>query len=477
MRRRILAESEGDSALLGIGIDFGTTNSSVALYDGQRVRYLRLEPVEDGEVMPTALYLSRDRQAAVGRAAIDRYTRDNTGRTVQLTAEEVGAITVTVAGTDQSVGLDDGGSITRSFEVHAWTDHELPGRLFRSVKRWLGSASVERVRVFDAHYRIVALATPVLAAMRETIAAAGGGRGVPFVGRPIRYEGRTSDANEIAVARMTEACRHAGLGNARLFPEPIAAATSYLAGNPLREGETALAFDFGGGTLDLSVVEMRGGELALRASHGVPIGGDEIDRRIYRALVFPELGEGALVHRPVVDEWREEPFPFDRFADRLLNWALAYDLNRPELLELLVQGMREGGDAGRRLERLYSVVKGNLSYTVFQAIERAKLALAEADHSEIVVEELNLSVPISGADLDRIAEPLLDEAAEALEAVLDRAGVEPERLSVVVRTGGSSRLRAVIRLLEARFPGRVVEHDPFTSIAAGLAIASWRAAS
>lgn len=474
MRRRILAESEGDSALLGIGIDFGTTNSSVALYDGERVRYLRLEPVESGEVMPTALYLSRDRQAEVGRAAIDRYTRDNTGRTVQLTAEEVGAITVTVAGTDQSVGLDDGGSITRSFEVHAWTDQDLPGRLFRSVKRWLGSASVERVRVFDAHYRIVALATPVLAVMREAIAAAGAGRGAPCVGRPIRYEGRTSDANEIAVARMTEACRHAGLGNARLFPEPIAAATSYLAGNPLREGETALAFDFGGGTLDLSVVEMRGGELALRASHGVPIGGDEIDRRIYRALVFPELGEGALVHRPVVDEWREEPFPFDRFADRLLNWALAYDLNRPELLELLVQGMREGGAAGRRLERLYSVVKGNLSYTVFQAIERAKLALSEADHSEIVVEELNLRVPISGADLDRIAEPLLDEAAEALGAVLDRAGVEPDRLSVVVRTGGSSRLRAVIRLLEARFPGRVVEHDPFTSIAAGLAIASWK---
>jgi len=467
-------DSEGDAALLGIGIDFGTTNSSVALYDGERVRYLRLEEVPDGEVMPTALYLSRDRQAAVGRAAIDRYTRDNAGRTVRLSAEEVGAITVTVAGTDQSVGLDDGGSITRSFEVHAWTDQDLPGRLFRSVKRWLGSATVERVRVFDAHYRIVALATPVLTAMSEAIAAADAGRGTPFVGRPIHYEGRTSDANQIAVARMNEACGHAGLGNARLFPEPIAAATSYLEGNPLRDGETALAFDFGGGTLDLSVVESRGRELALRASHGVPIGGDEIDRRIYRALVFPELGEGARVHRPVVDEWREEPFPFDRFADRLLNWALAYDLNRPELLELLVQGMREGGDAGRRLERLYSVVKANLSYTVFQAIERAKLELADADRAEIVVEELDLCVPISGEELDRIAAPLLDQAAHALDAVLDAAGVKPDALSVVVRTGGSSRLRAVIRLLEARFPGRVVEHDPFTSIAAGLAIASWK---
>ncbi len=109
----------------GIGIDFGTTNSTVALYDGERVRYLPLDPADGGEVMPTALYLSRERQAAVGRAAIERYTRDNTGRTVRLSAEEVGVITVTVAGTDQTPGADDG-AITNRFDVHAWTDQELP---------------------------------------------------------------------------------------------------------------------------------------------------------------------------------------------------------------------------------------------------------------------------------------------------------------------------------------------------------------
>ncbi len=460
--------------MLGIGIDFGTTNSTVAVYDGQRLRYLPLEPVAGGEVMPTALYLSRDRQAEVGRAAIDRYTLDNSGRTVQLTAEEVGAITVTVAGTDATRGLEDGGSITHSFEVHAWTDQDLPGRLFRSVKRWLGSASVERVRVFDAHYRIVALATPVLSHLREALAdEKRSASDVAFIGRPVRYEGRTADANEIAVARMTEACRHAGFRRMQLFPEPIAAARSYLEERPLAEGETALAFDFGGGTLDLSVVESRDGQLALRATHGVPIGGDEIDRRLYRAKVFPELGEGSRVHRPVLDEWREEDFPFDRFGDRLLNWALAYDLNRPELLEILVQGMREGGDAGRCLERLYSVVKGNLSYSVFQAIERAKVALSEVERSEIVVEDLDLRVPLERAELDAVVTPLLEQADAALEEVLASAGLAADDLSVVVRTGGSSRLDAVIRLLERRFPGRVVEHDPFTSIAAGLALASW----
>jgi len=463
----------------GVGIDFGTTNSTVALYDGEHVRYLQLEPVAGGEVMPTALHLSRERKAAVGRAAIERYTRDNNGRTVQLSAELVGAIEVTVAGTlstDTNIARF-GGAITNSFDVHAWTDQELPGRLFRSVKRWLGSATVDRVRVFDANYRIVALTTPVLARMGEAIAAEAGGAGAPVhVGRPIRYEGRTADANEIALARMTEACRHAGLRAVELFPEPIAAALSYLDAHPLAEGETALAFDFGGGTLDLSVVESRGGELLMRATHGVPIGGDEVDRRIYRAKVFPELGDGVRVRRPMLDDWKDERFPFDLFGDRLLNWALAFDLNRPELLECLAQGMRESGDERHRLERLYKVVRGNLSYAVFQAIERAKVALAHDECAEIVVDELDLCVPLDCDELDRIAAPLIGEAAEALDAVLAAAGVDAQRLSVVVRTGGSSRLRAATRLLEARFPGRVVEHDPLTSIAAGLAIASWRAA-
>ena len=72
--------------------------------------------------------------------------------------------------------------------------------------------------------------------------------------------------------------------------------------------------------------------------------------------------------------------------------------------------------------------------------------------------------------------PGLNGAVPPVGAFLAAAGIAADELSVVIRTGGSSRLGAVIRLLEGRFPGRVVEHDPFTSIAAGLALASWGAA-
>ena len=91
--------------MLGIGIDFGTSNSSVAIFDGHELRYVELEPnTASPEVMPTALYLDRALSAEVGRSAIDTYMRDNAGRLIELKAEEIGEILITVAGTDNTQG-------------------------------------------------------------------------------------------------------------------------------------------------------------------------------------------------------------------------------------------------------------------------------------------------------------------------------------------------------------------------------------
>ncbi|MCZ6782022.1 MAG: Hsp70 family protein [Proteobacteria bacterium] len=461
--------------MLGIGIDFGTSNSSVAFFDGEALRYVDLEPDDEPrEVMPTALYLDRSFASTVGSPAIARYVHDNAGRTVQLTREEVGEIEITVAGTDKTAGLGDGGAITQEVRVHALTDADMPGRLFRSIKRWLGHHGVERVRVFDRRYRIVALATPVLTRLREAADSVGSSNArAAHVGRSVRYEGKTADASAIALDRMTEACRYAGLPDATLYPEPIAAALSFLHERPAPDGQTVMAFDFGGGTLDLSLVRARGERFRLLASHGTPLGGDTIDRLIYRGQIFPELGEGALVRRPFGAELRTIPFPFDNYAERLLNWTLAYELNRPELLEPIVQGVREGGETGGRLARLYELIQGNHAYSVFRAIESAKVELSDAQETSVYLPELDLTVPLSRREFESLLEPVLAEIDGCVEQVLQNAGLVAEQVDVVVRTGGSSRIPAVIRLLESAFPERVVEHDPFRSIAAGLAIASY----
>ena len=72
----------------GIGIDFGTTNSAAAIYDGERLDLIRLGPA--GPIMPSATYIDRELQTLTGQPAIDRYILDNTGRTVELIPEVIG---------------------------------------------------------------------------------------------------------------------------------------------------------------------------------------------------------------------------------------------------------------------------------------------------------------------------------------------------------------------------------------------------
>ncbi|MCH8141354.1 MAG: Hsp70 family protein, partial [Proteobacteria bacterium] len=70
---------------LGVGIDFGTTNSTAAVFDGERVSLVKLET--GNPIMPSATYIDRELQTQTGQTAIDRYIRDNTGRTVELIPE------------------------------------------------------------------------------------------------------------------------------------------------------------------------------------------------------------------------------------------------------------------------------------------------------------------------------------------------------------------------------------------------------
>jgi hypothetical chaperone protein len=460
---------------VGIGIDFGTSNSAAALFDGETLRAVALDAAATpgGDVMPTALYLDRKLAATVGQPAIDRYIRDNVGRKVTLRREEVGDVSITVADTDNTRAANSDG-ISLYARVHAYTDQEQPGRLFRGVKRWLGNTKLEAVRVFAHRFRLVSLVTPVLAYLERAIRPSRTDGTAVYVGRPVHYEGGARRADDAATERMREACGHAGLGNGPLWLEPIAATLSYLHGQRDAQKRIVLTYDFGGGTLDLSLIRARGESLEVLATHGLGLGGDEINRMLYRAKVFPELGAGLRYHVPLVSERKRVSFPFERFEARLLNWPMAYELNRPDLRETIVQAMRESPDARRRLGRLLELITRNRAYAVVQAIESAKLELSSRLHAHIREDDLDLDIPVSREELERLLEPSLDAVDRAIESLLASASVRAASVDVVVRTGGSSSVPAVIRRLEQRFPRRVVEHDRFTSIAAGLAIASFR---
>jgi hypothetical chaperone protein len=466
---------------VGIGIDFGTSNSSVAIYDGKELRFVPLQmpgrPPED--FMPTAIYIDRAYQPIMGWEALAEYLRANAGRTIELAKEEVGEFDITVGAGEEDPRQD---AATIRVQAHAFTDVNMPGRLFRSVKSWLGHENLERVDVFGKAYRITALITPIIKHLREQAEYfLRADLESVHMGRPVNYEGAREEEgggesnNRTALTRYHESCNYAGLPMPEFYPEPVAAALSYVSMERPPEGMRLLCFDFGGGTLDLCILETTDNPLEFKilATHGIGLGGDAIDRLIYRRKLFPELGEGCQVRQGVDPGGPLGEFRFYEYADLLLNWQFTHMLNTPVLRSQLRNGIDQGRETRVKLDRLRRLITRNLSYTVFRAIEEAKIALSSQETAHIQVPQLNLNVPLTREEFaPMLAEPLA-EIEECLRVTLKLGGLEPTDIQAVVRTGGSSRIIAVRELLERWFPNRVVEHQAFTSIAGGLAIADW----
>ena len=89
------------------------------------------------------------------------------------------------------------------------------------------------------------------------------------------------------------------------------------------------------------------------------------------------------------------------------------------------------------------------------------------------IPELDLAITFTRERFESMMGNMLRQIDEILTRVLEEADCTADDIDVVIRTGGSSQIAAVKQRLEERFPGRVTEHDPFTSVAAGLAIASY----
>jgi hypothetical chaperone protein len=454
--------------LIGIGLDFGTSNSTAAWFDGKELHHVRLEPT--GPVMPTAVHLDRGYVALTGSEAVNRYVEENRGRRVELVAEVIAEAATSIG---EGASRNDGLETQRRAIYGPLEDRGLPGRLFLGLKRLLGDRQLRRMSVFERQYRLVALITPILLRMRQEIEAQTGGRaGSLHAGRPVNFEGGQRGANDTALARLTEAYGYAGFQALRFYPEPVAATLSYLwRERPAREG-VALTVDFGGGTLDLSLVRYSGQHFDVLATDGIGLGGDRIDQLIFAHCLFPLLGKGETWSR-VVDGYRVETlFPFEQFETALLNWPITHTLNQLRTKTPVVDRLSKGGPAAEKFARLNDLITYNYSYNCFQAIRLAKAALSEVEATSIDIPELNLIVPFTRAQLEAILSGALQTLSELLDRLLAAANIAEAAVDIVIRTGGSSQIVAVRELLERRFPAKVVAHDPFTSVAGGLAIAN-----
>ena len=476
---------------IGIGIDFGTSNSAAALYDGEQVALVDLEPSPaatprtgaDAATTPSATYIDRELRTCTGREAIRRYVAGNTGRRVELVPEVIGKAMLAVGHAAESA-RQPGQTLMTDVYGEPSTDASLQGRLFCGVKRLLGRADAKRLVVFDQPFRPVALITPILlrirrAAQAHAAAVAKGRARTVSAGHPVNFEGRDRHRNQLALSRLGEAYRHAGILQPRFHPEPIAAAESFLAANPQADGEHLLCVDFGGGTLDLCVLRREAqsdGAVRVLATHGIGLGGDHIDQRLFEALLFPLLGKGERWHRPGEYADIETAFPFQQFEPLLLNWAITYLLNQNRYTGPVQDCIARGGAARDKFQRLRALIQQNAGYLVFQAIKDFKAELSLHDAAVLDIPEIDVEVTLTRTEFETLIADMLAEIEQAVEHTLQLAKLPPSAIDIVLRTGGSSLIPAVHRLLDGVCPGRVVDHDPFMSVAAGLAISDYRRA-
>lgn len=459
--------------IIGIGVDFGTTNSAAAVYDGKDVTFARLE--RNSDIMPSALYLDRDLQRLTGQAAIDQYVKDNTGRTVELIPEVIGESSVLVGGAPGGGAPPE--TLTSKVYGQATSDAGLQGRLFRGTKRLLGDPNVRRLMVFDHPFRLVALVTPILVHVNQQVkqVAESGQAARATIGHPVNFEGRDSHKNTLALTRLEEAYRYAGFADQAFYPEPTAAAVSYLSQHPEADFQHLLTLDFGGGTLDFCVLKREGTSFKVVTTHGIPLGGDHLDQSLFRELIFPLLGKGERYKRRGFDREIETAFPFEDYEELIINWAVSYSLNQNKYTTPVMECLDTAtGESRLKFRRLRELIKQNLSYTVFQILKDFKAELSNTEEAILDIPELDIEVGMTRADFEHLIREPLREVEQAVDDTLAKAGLTAEQIQIVLGTGGSSLIPAVRRILTDRFGEKVRDHDPFSSVAAGLAIADYR---
>jgi hypothetical chaperone protein len=446
-----------------IGLDFGTTNSGAAVFDGQRVHVFPLErsaersrqsPASyDPAVMRSTLYVTRDHEIFVGREAIDTYYRQNVGRPSKMVRQYVGEIEVTAA--DMAFIRD----------VYVMVDELTPGRLLRSLKSGLAT-SYEGTTIFDRFYSLEDLLALFLHEVRSRVEAHTDQPVTGVVlGRPVNFAGSASpDDNQRAQDRLRRAAIQAGFPDVAFELEPVAAALHYEL--TVSQPQNVVVFDFGGGTLDITV--MRVGESDRRqvfATGGVGIAGDAFDQRIIEVLLLDHFGRGSTLGEDAT------PFP-SQYTDALVNWQAVPELTQPETLHFL-QLAQINGSHPARIKALQSLLVNNYAVRLFDEVERAKIALSSAHFASIRLtgDDIDLWQPLTRSQFESLIAAETRRIETCLRDTLARSGLRAEDVDAVVRTGGSAQIPHFIDLLGRVFePDKVVLSDVFSGVAAGLAI-------
>lgn len=408
-----------------LGIDFGTSNSAMAVRQGRGpARLLALEG--QATALPTALFFNtEDQHTHFGRDAMEQY----------------------LAGTE--------------------------GRLMRSLKSLLGSSLLQDTTVVHhtavSYQDIIAIFLSMLAQQAEQ--ALGGMPGRVLLGRPVHFVDGNPERDQQAEDALRRAAHDAGLGEVVFQLEPIAAALDYE--QRVEREALVLVVDIGGGTSDFTVVRLGPDRMAradrssdVLATSGVHIGGTDFDRQLSLAQAMPLLGL-----RHTGQHGREVPSGV--FHD-LATWHLIQWLYAPKALRA-AQALRADYSNGALHDRLMAVLNARQGHRLAEAVERAKIA-ASMQGVAVALElgwiEPGLGVQVSPQALAQSLDALLLQVVQCARDCLQQAHLAPDQIDAIYLTGGSSALRPLRAVLRQAFADTPqIEGDLFGGVASGLVYA------
>ena len=418
-------------------IDFGTSNSAIAIPAEGEMRLVELEPGH--RTMPTAVFYfvegpeTNGPPRAFGRAALAAYVD----------------------------GVD--------------------GRLMRSMKSILGSSLVEQTTDVGGG-RGVKYLDIIAGYLRhlKTLAEQQAGAHIDQVvlGRPVFFVDNEPVRDAQAQAALESAARAVGFREVHFQYEPIAAAFDFE--RSVNSEQVVLVADIGGGTSDFSVVRV-GPEQAKRlerkgdilANHGVHIAGTDFDRRVELASILGEFGYGA--YGPSVNGAPPREVPSAVYFD-LTTWHLINTVYNPQRVAELRQMRTFYADAQHH-QRLMTVVTERLGHELASRAEAAKISVAEGGDTRIDLGHVEraLAVTLTEHEAVQAIAGDLERIVDAARITVAQAGLRPDQIDALYFTGGSTGLRLLAQQIAAVFPqARAVRGDRFASVATGLALHAQR---
>ncbi|MEQ1729796.1 MAG: molecular chaperone DnaK, partial [Vicinamibacterales bacterium] len=381
-----------------IGIDLGTTNSVVSVMEAGQPAVIVNQ--EGARITPSVVGLAKDGERLVGQVA-KRQAVTNPEHTIFSVKRFMGRKYDEVS-SDPLASSGSGRAQSRPETAR------VPYKVVRSQN---GDAWIEA--------RDKAMSPPEISAMVlvKLKQAAEDYLGEPVTDAVITVPAYFNDSQRQATK---DAGQIAGLNVLRIINEPTAAALAY--GLDKKKDETIVVYDFGGGTFDISVLEVGEGVVEVKSTNGdTHLGGDDLD-------------------------------------DRIIEW-LAAEFRKSEGIDLSRDRMA--------LQRLK------------EGAEKAKIELSTALETEINLPFItadatgpkHLQVKVTRAKLEQLVDDLLQRTMGPVKQALADAGIDPTKIDEVVLVGGSTRMPKVQQLVREFFgkePHKGVNPDEVVAVGAAI---------